>query len=187
MIFYLPWYFCSKTTWLKLQCQWAVFLPSCFGHKTKHRRYYRKIGDFDTFLSWSCSWGYLSRSTRSNFVKDQHIYLPSEQNIESLEVASSEARLLTEEVYEGVVNVLREVRDLCMEVHDNGVDLVTEETDCFDNNINSVVCADYIALSTTCTSWGRSIRPPRRLELYLTQHLWLVLALRFLSYHEFSA
>lgn len=113
--------------------------------------------------------------------QDQHvailpkinIYLPSEQNIflifeiahqiyipkeavglviESLEVASSEATLLTEEVYEGVVNVLREVRDLCMEVHDNGVDLVTEETDCFDDNINSVVCADSITLSTTCTS-----------------------------------
>ena len=32
------------------------------------------------------------------------------------------------------------------------VELVTEETDCFDDDINRVVCADSIALSTTCTS-----------------------------------
>ena len=42
-------------------------------------------------------------------------------------------------------------RDLCIEGDDNGADLVTEETDCFDDDINSVVCADSIALSTTCT------------------------------------
>ena len=64
-----------------------------------------------------------------------------------------------------VLNVFREARDLCIEFDDNGVDLVTEETDCFDNDINSVVCADSIVLSTTYTSRGRSIRPPRRLEL----------------------
>ena len=62
-------------------------------------------------------------------------------------------------------NIFREVRDLCIEVDDNGVELVTEETDCFDDDINRVVCADSIALSTTCTSRGRSICPPRRLEL----------------------
>ena len=62
-------------------------------------------------------------------------------------------------------NIFREVRDLCIEVDDNGVELVTEETDCFDDDINRVVYADSIALSTTCTSRGRSICPPRRLEL----------------------
>ena len=68
-------------------------------------------------------------------------------------------------MYEGVVNVFREARDLCIEGDDNGVDLVTEETDCFDNDINNVVCADSIALSTTCTSRGRSIHPLTQLEL----------------------
>ena len=92
--------------------------------------------------------------------------------LESLEVASSEAILLLAEVYEEAVNVFREARDLCIEGDDNGVDLVTDETDYFDDDINSVVCADSIALSTTCTSRGRSIRPP-------TQHLRLVLTLRF--------
>ena len=72
--------------------------------------------------------------------------------LESLEVASSDTILLTKDVYEGVVNVFREARDPCIEGDDNGVDLVTEETDCFDDDINSVVCADSIALSTTCTS-----------------------------------
>ena len=51
--------------------------------------------------------------------------------------------------HEGVVNVFREARDLCIEGDDNSVDLVTEETDCFDDDINSVVCADSIALSST--------------------------------------
>ena len=125
--------------------------------------------------------------------QDQHveilpkinIYLPSEQNtflfeiahqvdihkeavglvLECIEVASSETILLTEEVYEGVMNVFREARDICIEGDDNGIDLVTEEADCFDDDINSVVCADSIALSTTCTSRGRSIRPPTRLDL----------------------
>ena len=46
----------------------------------------------------------------------------------------------------------RGARDLCIEVDDNGVELVTEETDCFDDDINRAVCADSIALSTTCTS-----------------------------------
>ena len=69
--------------------------------------------------------------------------------LESLEVTSSKATLLIGVVYEGVVNVLREARDLCTEVDDNGVDLVTEETDYFDDDIN-IVCADSIALSTTC-------------------------------------
>ena len=55
-------------------------------------------------------------------------------------MASSEAILLTEEVYEGVVNVFREARDICIEGEDNGIDLVTEETDCFDDDINGVVC-----------------------------------------------
>ena len=82
--------------------------------------------------------------------------------LESLEVASGEAILLTEEVYERVVNVFREARDLCFEGDCNGVDLATEETDCFDDDRNSAVS---IALSTTCTSRGRSIRPPTRLEL----------------------
>ena len=39
-------------------------------------------------------------------------------------------------------------RDLCIEVDDNSLELVTEETDCFDDDINRVVCADSIALST---------------------------------------
>ena len=59
----------------------------------------------------------------------------------------------------------RGARDFCIEVDDNGVELVTEGTDCFDDDINRVVCADSIALSTTCTSRGRSICPPRKLEL----------------------
>ena len=50
-------------------------------------------------------------------------------------------------------------RDLCIEVDDNGVELVAEETDCLDDDINRVVCADSIALLTTCTSRGRSICP----------------------------
>ena len=91
--------------------------------------------------------------------------------LESLEVASSEAILLTEEVYEGVVNVFREAKDLCIEGVDKGVDLVADKTDCFEDDINSVVCADSIALSTTCSSRGRSIRSPMRLELKQSQHL----------------
>lgn len=61
------------------------------------------------------------------------------------------------EVYEGVLNVFREARDLCIEGDDNGADLVTEEADCLDDDINSFVFADSIALSTTFTSRGRSI------------------------------
>ena len=65
--------------------------------------------------------------------------------------------------------IFRGARDLCIEVDDNGVELVTEETDCFDHDINRVVCADSIALSqATCTSGGRSICPPRRLVTDLT-------------------
>ena len=79
--------------------------------------------------------------------------------LECIEVASGEAILLTEKVYEGVVIVFRKERDICIEGENNGIDLVTEETDCFDDDINSVVCANSIALSTTCTSRGRSIRP----------------------------
>ena len=63
-------------------------------------------------------------------------------------------------MYEGVVNVFREARDLCIDGDGNSVDLVTDETDSFDDDINSVVCADSIALSTTFTSRGRIIRPP---------------------------
>ena len=48
--------------------------------------------------------------------------------------------------------IFRGARDPCIEVDDNGVELVTEETDCFDDDINRVVCAHSIALSTTCTS-----------------------------------
>ena len=62
-------------------------------------------------------------------------------------------------------NIFRGARDLCIEVDDNGVELVTEETGCLDDDINRVVCADSIALPTTCTSRGRSICPSRRLEL----------------------
>ena len=40
-----------------------------------------------------------------------------------------------------MVNVFREAKDLCIEGNDNGVDLVVEETNCFDDDINSVVCA----------------------------------------------
>ena len=47
-----------------------------------------------------------------------------------------------------MVNVFREARDLCIEGDDNGVALITDETDCFDNDTNSVVCADSIALSS---------------------------------------
>ena len=125
--------------------------------------------------------------------QDQHvehlpkinIYLPSEQNIflfeiahqvdlpeeavrlvlDSLEVTSSEVLLLTGEVYEGVVNVFKEARDLCIEGDDNGADLVIAEADCLDDDINSFFFADSIALSTTFTSRRRSIRPPTRLEL----------------------
>ena len=57
--------------------------------------------------------------------------------LESLEAAFSEAILLTAEVYGGVVNVFREARDLCIEGDDNGVDLVTDETDYFHDDINS--------------------------------------------------
>ena len=69
--------------------------------------------------------------------------------LESLEVTSSEAILLTEEVYEGVVNVFREAKDLCTEGVDKGVDLVADKTDCFEDDTNSVVCTDSIALSST--------------------------------------
>ena len=56
-------------------------------------------------------------------------------------------------------NIFRGARDLCIEVDDNGVELVAEETDCLDDDINRVVCADSIALLTTWTSRGRSICP----------------------------
>ena len=51
-------------------------------------------------------------------------------NDESLELASSEAILLTEEVYEEVVNVFRVAGNLCIEGNGNGADLITEDTDC---------------------------------------------------------
>ena len=50
----------------------------------------------------------------------------------------------------------RGARDLCIEVDDNGVELVTEGADCFVDDINRVVCADSIALSTTCTCTSRA-------------------------------
>ena len=50
------------------------------------------------------------------------------------------------------MNVFREARDLCIEGDDNDTDLVTEETECFDDDIKSVVSADPIVLSTACTS-----------------------------------
>ena len=117
-----------------------------------------------------------------------NIYIPSKQNIflfeithqadipkeavrlvpQSLEVASIEAILLNEEVFEGMVNVFREAWDLCIEGDDNDADFVTEETDCFHDDINGVVSANSIVLSTACTSWGwrTCIRPPARLEYY---------------------
>ena len=85
--------------------------------------------------------------------------------LESVVITSSapETIVLTEEIYEGVVNVFREARDLCVEGDENITDDATEDDS--DDDSNSVVCADSVALSTICTSRGRSIRPPTRLDL----------------------
>ena len=112
------------------------------------------------------------------------MYLPSAQNIylfervhqvdlpkeavglvlESVVTSSApETIVLTEEIYEGVVSVFREARDLCIEGDENITDFVTEDDS--DDDSNGVVCADSVALSTFCTSRGRSIRPPTRLAL----------------------
>ena len=64
--------------------------------------------------------------------------------LEFFKVASSKATLLTKEVCGGFVNVFREARDLCIGGDDNGVDLITEERDCFSNDINS---ATWLTLS----------------------------------------
>ena len=101
-----------------------------------------------------------------------HIYLHSKQNIylferarqvdlpkeavglvlESVVVTSSapETILLTEEIYEGVVSIFREARDLCIEGDNNITDYVTEDDS--DDDSNDVVCADSVTLSTICTS-----------------------------------
>ena len=64
--------------------------------------------------------------------------------LEFFKVASSEATLLTKEVCRGLVNVFREAKDLCIGGDDNGVDLITEERDCFNNDMNS---AAWLTLS----------------------------------------
>ena len=102
------------------------------------------------------------------FERAHQVNLPKEAVglvLESVVVTSSapETIVLTDEIYEGVVSVFREARDLCIEGDENVTDYVTEDDS--DHDSNSVVCADSIALSTICTSRGRSIRPPTRLDL----------------------
>ena len=128
----------------------------------------QRLNETLSYVNADCITHYATTTCIFTFEKAHQVDIPKETVglvLESLEVASSEVILLTEEVYEGVVNVFREARDLCIEGDDNGVDLTTEETDCYDDDVNSVVCADSIVLSTTCTSRGRSIRPPTRLDL----------------------
>lgn len=85
--------------------------------------------------------------------------------LESVVVTSStpETILLTEEIYEGVVSVFREARDLCIEGDENITDYVAEGDS--DDDSNGVVCANPVTQSTICTSRGRSIHPPTRLDL----------------------
>ena len=127
----------------------------------------------------------IQQDQHTSHLPNIYMYLPSEKNIflferahqvdlpkeavglvlESVVITSSapETIVLTEEIYEGVVNVFREARDLCVEGDENITDYATEDDS--DDDLNSVVCADSVALSTICTSRGRSIRPPTRLDL----------------------
>lgn len=75
----------------------------------------------------------------------------------------SEIIVLIEEIYEGVVNVFREVRDFCVEGDENIIDYVIEDD--FDDDLNSVVCVDFVALLIICIFRGRSIRLSTRLDL----------------------
>lgn len=127
----------------------------------------------------------IQQDQHTSHLPNIYMYLPSKKNIflferahqvdlpkeavglvlESVVITSSapETIVLTEEIYEGVVNVFREARDLCVEGDENITHYATEDDS--DDDSNSVVCADSVALSTICTSRGRSIRPPTRLDL----------------------
>ena len=126
--------------------------------------------------------------------RDQHrshlpkinIFIPSEQNIflferkdqvdlpkeavglvlDALTPPASEEITIPEEIYEGVVSVFREARELCIEGDECMTDPVAEDDDFSDDDLNGVVCADSVILSTISTSRrGRNIRPPTRLDL----------------------
>jgi len=110
--------------------------------------------------------GDIHQDQHESLAKHPYIYLPSKQNIylferarqvdlpkeavglvlESVVVTSSapETILLTEEIYEGVVSIFREARDLCIEDDKNITDYVTEDDS--DDDSNDVVCADCHAV-----------------------------------------
>ena len=86
--------------------------------------------------------------------------------LDALTPAASEEIILPEEIYEGVVSVFRETRDLCIEGDESITDSVADEADFSDDELNSVVCVDSVTLPTISTSRvGRNIRPPTRLDL----------------------
>ena len=91
------------------------------------------------------NWNFFRLTTEQNiflFEIARQVDIPKEAVglvLESVEVTSSETIPLTEEVFEGLVNLFRKARGLCIDGDDNGVDLVTEEADCFDDDINKTV------------------------------------------------
>ena len=86
--------------------------------------------------------------------------------LDALTPPASEEITIPEEIYEGVVSVFREARELCIEGDECMTDPVAEDDDFSDDDLNGVVCADSVILSTISTSRrGRNIRPPTRLDL----------------------
>ena len=130
--------------------------------------------------------------TTVNIVQDQHqlhlpdidIYLPSENDIFLFEkkfrsnVPKEAVKLvlrqlspicdqltlpLSEEIYEGLIEVFRDERDLCVE--GLGVEDTSNGNES-DDELLAAVCANSAATFTSVsTSRGRHIRPPQRLDL----------------------
>ena len=127
-------------------------------YQDQHRAYLPKINIF-----------YPSEQNIYLFERNDQVDLPKEAVglvLDALTPAASEEIILPEEIYEGVVSVFRETRDLCIEGDESITDSVADEADFSDDELNSVVCVDSVTLPTISTSRvGRNIRPPTRLDL----------------------
>lgn len=73
---------------------------------------------------------------------------------------------LSEETYEGLLEIFKDERDLCLEGSDeeDGISDNRDNRDSDDERI-AAVCANSAILTTTCTTRGRHIRPPQKLDL----------------------
>jgi hypothetical protein len=128
--------------------------------------------------------------TTVNIAQDQHqlhlpgidIYLPSENDISLFEkkirsnVPKEAVKLVlkqlspicdqlkvSEEIYEGLIEVFRDERDLCVEGLD--VEEISNGNES-DDELLAAVCTNSAAIFTSVsTSRGRHVRPPQRLDL----------------------